>query len=535
MSKNKPAPYHLEIQTHRKNPYGLLRNSYWEDGKVRHKTISRITGLSLEQLRAVQAAIQGKTVGKESFKFTGNREYGASRAGVAIVKALGLHFAIFSRPSEEWVRVCLALIVGRLVYAGSKLSLSHCGAFSTLWELCGINGDIDVNICYAAMDRLLARQDAIQKSLAMQHLQNGTVVFYDITNCYVEGEYEDSNLVDFGYNRDRKLEHEQVVISLMCSKEGCPVAVDVFRGNIKDETTVLLDKIKELKTNYGLEKVIFVGDRGMVMQSNYGKIDHETVKVISALTHVNLKELCQKGAIHMEQFDEKNIVEFFDGNLRYGLCKNTDMAAKESATRTALLKKTTDELDKIAASTKECKQSKGVRAAKVMGKYNMGKFIIIHDEKEYFAYSLNETKIQQEASMDGCYIIYTDLAADDLSVIETVKSYKSLLHIEQAFRNMKTVRLEIRPIFHKTDDRIRCHVFICMLAYYLMWHMKQRLRPFMDADGVGAHRKYTFDYIMQCLKNIMKGTVDFCGTTSNVVTPPSEEQSRILQLLGVKL
>jgi hypothetical protein len=214
--QRKSNSYHIEIQTHRRNPYGLLRNSYRENGKVRHETICRFNGLSLEQLRAMQAALQNKTVMKDDFKITQSREYGASFACVALMKELGLHKTIFSRPSEEWVRACLAMIAGRLVYTGSKLSLSQCNTYSALWETCGIESDIDVNVhCYNAMDKLFNRQDAIQKSLAKKHLQNGTVVLYDITSCYMEGEYADSELVDFGYNRDRKRGHEQIVISLL--------------------------------------------------------------------------------------------------------------------------------------------------------------------------------------------------------------------------------------------------------------------------------------------------------------------------------
>ena len=534
MSKN-PKSFHLEIQTHRKNPYGLLRNSYRVDGKIRHDTICRFTSLSLEQLRAMQSAIQGKTVPKEDFKITRSREYGASFACVELMKTLDLHKIIFSRPAEEWVRACLAMIAGRLVFAGSKLSLSYCGSFSALWEICGINSCVDVNVhCYAAMDRLFDRQDAIQKSLAKKHLQNGTIVLYDITSCYVEGEYEDSKLVDFGYNRDRKRGHEQIVISLLCAKDGCPVSVDILRGNTKDETTVL-DKIEELKKIYCIEKVVFVGDRGMVTQANYKQINHETVKVISALTHVAIKSLCEKGTLQLGLFDEKNIVEIIDGGMRYCLCKNPEMAKKEAAARQALLKKTTDELDKIMASTRKTKYSKEIRAGIIVNRYKMGKFILFHGEGECLTYTLDEIKIEQESSLDGCYIIYTDVSSDDLTAVETVESYKSLIQVEQAFRSMKTVNLEIRPIFHKTDDRIKCHVFICMLSYYVMWHMKQRLRPLLESDGAGTRRKYSFDYIMEIMKSIRKGTVEFNNIQSSVITAPTEEQNSILQLLGIKL
>jgi len=531
----KSHPYHLEIQTHRKQPYGLLRTSYRQDGKVRHETICRFSGLSLEQLRAMQLAIQGKTIAKEDFKILDSREYGASFACVEMMKMLGLPGAISSRPSETFVRSSLAMIAGRLVYAGSKLSLSHCGSFSALWEVCGITGDVDVNEhCYAAMDKLFERQSAIEKRLAQKHLQNGTVILYDITSCYMEGEYANSELVGFGYNRDRKRGHEQIVISLLCAKDGCPIAVEVFNGNTKDETTVLA-KIDEIKRRYGIEKVIFVGDRGMVTQANYTKLNHDTVKVISALNHAAIKDLCDREVIQLSLFDEANIVEVIDGDMRYCLCKNPLMAAKETATRQALLKQTTDELDQIVASTRKTKYSKGVRAGRIVEKYKMGKFIIFQGDDSNLTYSLDTEKIAQEARLDGCYVIYTDVPVSDLSAIEAVASYKSLIQVEQAFRSIKTVRLEIRPIFHKTDQRIKCHVFICMLAYYVMWHMKQRLQSLVDSDGSGSCRKYTFNYFMECLKSMRKETVDFNGAISSVVTTPTEEQRNLLQLLGVKL
>jgi transposase len=482
----------------------------------------------------MQAAIAGKLVSKDDFKITGSREYGASFACIAILKNLGLHIDIFSRPSEDWVRCSLAMIAGRIVYAGSKLSLSHCGSYSALWETCGIEDDIDVNVhCYEAMDRLLERQGAIQKKLAGRHLHEGTLVLYDITSCYMEGEYADSELVDFGYSRDRKRGHEQIVISLLCSKNGCPVAVEVFSGNTKDETTVL-DKIVEIKEKYGIEKVIFVGDRGMVTQAKYERIDHELVKVISALSHCAIQKLCEKRLIQLNMFDERNIVEIIDGQNRYCLCKNSDMAVKETATRRALLKKTTDELDKIIAGTKKTKYSKSVRAGKIVNKYKMGKFIIFEGEGENLKYSLDEAKIERESCLDGCYVIFTDVSPEDMTAAETVENYKRLMKVEQAFRNMKTVHLEIRPVYHKTDDRIRCHVFICMLAYYVLWHMKQRLQPLFNASiNVGEKRKYSFDAVIEILKSIRKKTIEICDAKSNIITTPNDEQKYILKLLNV--
>jgi transposase len=465
--KSVAGVYHLEIQTNRKKPYGILRTSYREDGKVKHKTIATLPGLSIEQLRGVQAALQNKSLPKSDFKILSSREYGASYVALTIAKELELHKMIHSRYSQDWVKSALAMIVGRLVFQGSKLSLSHCSSYSVLWELCGINGEIDVDIhCYDVMDKLFSRQESIQKALATKHLHDGTLVLYDITSCYMEGEYENSELVDFGYNRDRKRGHEQIVISLLCNKEGPPVAVEVLSGNTKDETTVI-DKINAIKQKYGIEKVIFVGDRGMITGAVYDKIDHATVKTISALNHSNIQELCDKGTIQMSLFDAQNIVEIIDGDMRYMLCKNPIMQQKEAATRKRLLELTCAELDKIIASTRKTKYSKPVRIGRIIDKYKMGKFIIIVGEGNETTYKLNSDRIEKESALDGCYIVFTDVSYHDMSALETVKNYKSLIKVEQAFRNLKTAQLEMRPIYHKTDDRIKCHVFICMLAYYI--------------------------------------------------------------------
>jgi transposase len=531
----KSESVHLDIRADRKNPYALIRNSYREDGKVKKETLGSIRGLPLEQLRAIQAAMQGKMVMKDDFIISNSREHGASFACVELMKELGLDRAVYSRPGEEWVRSSLAMVAGRLVYAGSKLSLSHCGAHSTIWEVCGVSGGIDVNThCYDAMDKLYSRQDAIQKKLAAKHLEGGTLVLYDITSSYMEGGYEDSSIVEFGYNRDRKRGHEQIVISLLCNKDGCPVAVEVFSGNTKDESTVL-DKINEIQKKYGFDKIIFVGDRGMVTQANYKKINHDLVKVVTALNHDTIQALCRKDVIQISMFDEKDIVEVIDGDARYCLCLNPEMAKKEGATRQALLRKTQEELDKIIAGDRKVKTSKGIRAGKVVGKYKMGKFIIFEGADDNLTYRLDHAKIEQEALLDGCYVIFTDVPAAEMAAAEAVANYKSLMKVEQAFRNMKTVRLEVRPVYHKTDDRIKCHVFICLLAYYVMWHMNQRLKPLFDSDGKGKDRKYTFDYVMESLKGIRLQDVEVCGVKSAVVSKPTVEQSQILSLLGVAI
>jgi len=534
---NKNNRVHLEIQTHRKNPIGVIRSTYRDDSNsIKHQTVSRITGLDLMQLKMIQAALQNNVMLKSDFQVVSSREYGASYAVYSLAKELNLDKIISSRTGEAWVKDSIAMIVGRLVYAGSKLSLSHCASFSALWEICG-NPDEEIDVdthCYESMDKLLARQENIQKALVKRHLTEGSLVLYDITSSYLEGEYKNSELVEFGYNRDRKRGHEQIVIGLLCNKDGCPVAVEVFAGNTKDETTVL-NKIKELQKKYGIESVIFVGDRGMVTQAKYEKIDHNTVKVISALTHDNIRDLCEKGVVQLGLFDENSVVELYDGNMRYCLCKNPQMTEKETKTRRALLDKTAAELNKVTGSTRKCKNSKEIRAGKVVNKYEMGKFVLFHGTGNDLKWSFDQEKIDQEQLLDGCYIIYTDICKDEMTAIETVKNYKSLISVEQAFRCLKTTQLEIRPIYHKRDDRIKCHVFLCMLAYYLMWHMKQRLQPLFNEDGAGKDRKYTFKYIIESLKSIRSELISIESQTASVISTPSDEQLKILSLLKIAL
>ena len=535
---NKNNRLHLEIQTHRANPYGLIRSTYRENGKIKHQMHSRISGVDIDTLKLIQAALQGDVVLKSDFKILSSKEYGASYACHQLAKNLGLDKAIYSRTNESWVKDCLAMIVGRLVYAGSKLSLSKVTKDSSLWEICGISdSQIDVDVhCYDAMDRLIERQDDIQKHLAKKHLDNNTMIFYDITSSYLEGEYDESEIVKFGYNRDQKKGHEQIVIGLLCNKDGCPISVEVFRGNTKDESTVL-GKVSEIKKKYNIENAVFVGDRGMVTKANFDKIENDDyIRTISALTHNQIRTLCNTEKTQLSMFDEKNIIETTDGKLRYALCKNPDVEAKTKNQRVALLSKTEEALNKIANSTQKATSEKiGIRIGKVLNRYKMGKFVELTIVDNNFTWSFNSEKIKNEALFDGCYVISTDVSAEEMTIVEVVKNYKKLIQVEQAFRSLKTTRLEIRPIYHKKDERIKCHVFICMLAFYLMWNMKKMLKSLFENGGIGKDREYTFDYIIERLKSIRNESVDFNGIKSNVITERDSNQEHILNLLNVKM
>lgn len=533
---------HLEIQAHRRNPVGIIRSSFREDGKVKHTSHGRVTGLSLEQLKVIQAAFRGDVVpkgSKEDFQIRVSKEYGASFALLELAKELGLDRALYSR-KEPWMQDCLAMIVGRIVYAGSKLALSNQWKNTALWELCGVKGKVDVDEhCYAPMDRLLERQQAIQRTLAARHLQNGHLVLYDITSSYFEGAYAESTLVDFGYNRDGKRGHEQVVIALLCSQEGCPVGVEVFAGNTQDASTVP-QKVQQVAAEYGLKEMIFVGDRGMITRSVLKKIgSQEGLHTISALTHRELVELLERKVIETSLFDEKQIAEVIDPEdpkRRYCLCRNPQSAQRETTTRERLLALTRAGLEKIRASKRRAStEAIGARVGRVLQQYKMGKFVRWSVGAEGLSWSFDEQKIAAERRFDGCYIVTSDVPKEKMAAVEVVASYKKLSFVEEAFRSLKTVQLEVRPVYHKTDERIRSHVFLCMLAYYLLWHAKQRLTPLFASDGEHQDRQWTMRNVFERLAAIRRETIEMNGVIFEKVTTPEADQQRILDLLKVRL
>lgn len=498
--------------------------------------------MELSELKLIQAAFRGDatpTGSAEAFRVVVSKEYGASRAVLALAQELGLDRAIYSR-RENWVEDCLAMIAGRVVYAGSKLALSQQWKNSALWELCGTEEAVDVNLhCYAAMDRLLARQKAIERTLAQRHLKSGRLVLYDITSSYFEGGYADSEIVLFGYNRDGKRRHEQMVIALVCDESGCPVGVEVFPGNTQDASTVP-DKIGQIQEEYGVKELVFVGDRGMITQANAEKVRGiQGLNTISALTHRQIVDLLVRKVITPELFDERRIVEVVDPQnpgRRYELCRNPLTAHRETATRQSLLDVTRKALDKIAgAKRKSAKEKIGARVGRVLQQYKMGKFVNWEVQDGKLHWHFDEEKIAAELLLDGCYVIWTDTPPEQLDAAQTVESYKRLRLLEMAFRNLKTVQLEVRPVFHKTDERIRAHVFLCMLAYYLQWHMNRRLQPLFDADGVGKERQWTFDNVIARLAAIRREKVVIAGAEFQQVTVPEADQQQILDLLGIRL
>lgn len=545
-------PIHLEIQRHRCAPVGVLRSTFRDpvDGKIKHTQHGRITGVSLSTLRNVQAALRGEVISKndpEAFRILSSKEFGASSALLSLAKSIGLDSALYSKTSTPWVRDVLAMIVGRILYQGSKLALSHAWKYSALWELCGTEGPVDVDKhCYESMDRLLERQPSIQKALAQKHLSNGCLVLYDITSTYFEGEYEESDLVQFGYNRDGKRGHEQVVIGLLTSAQGCPVAVEVFPGNTQDASTVE-SKIKELRQSYGVKELVLVGDRGMITASNEQKLlalpESEGIKIISALTHRQMVELLKRTHHEPELFDDKNIIEIADPENpkhRFCLCRNPHSAQRETKTRNSLIERTCAQLTIISNPKKPTKaEVLGAQVGKLLAKTKMGKYIVWSVVEGRLQWSINKIEIDAAQAFDGCYVIKSTVSPEAMDKNEIVARYKSLSQVEQAFRNMKSVSLEMRPVHHKKDDRIRAHVFLCMLAYYLQWHLIKRLAPlFEEQEELIDHgemqpqdRSLTLQSVIESLKSVRRNEVSVGGAQFQQISETSPEQQQVLDLL----
>ncbi len=508
----------------------------------------------MSTLLNVQAALRNDVLPKDhpaAFKVLESKEFGASAALLALARDIGLDRALYSKPSEPWVRDVLAMIVGRVVHQGSKLALSHQWKTSALWELCGTRGAVDVDKhCYEPMDRLLERQPAIQRTLARKHLAGGALVLYDMTSSYFEGEYALSDLVQFGYNRDGKRGHEQVVIGLLTNADGCPVAVEVFPGNTQDAATVEA-KVKEVRQQYGVQELVLVGDRGMITRSNEEKLaalpEAEGIKIISALTHRQMVELLQKTGHQPDIFDDKNIVEVSDPDApthRYCLCRNPRSAERESATREALLERTRKELDRIAARKRTAKaETLGAQVGKVLAKTKMGKHLTWSVKAGRLHWSFDKESIAAAKALDGCYVIKTTVSAGAMDKNQIVARYKSLSVVEQAFRNMKTVSLEMRPMYHKKDERIRAHVFLCVLAYYLQWHFEERLAPLfagqqeqIEAGELSPKdRRWTLQSVLESLKSLRRHRIQVAGTSFEQDSEPTEDHQRILSLLSVTL
>ncbi len=522
----------------------LIRESYRENGKVKHRTVANISNLPSEYICQLKRYIKGE---KGDFRIDDLQngkayEYGASFALKSLAAEIGLDKAVCSTKTQ-WREDVMAMIIGRIIYQGSKLSLVNTFNDTALWELSGhIFGErpnVDKH-CYKPMDELLKRKNIIDCKLAKKHLKDGCIILYDITNTWFEGEYKDSKEVTYGKPKGGKYGYKQIALGLLANNEGCPVAVEIFRGNTSDQTTVL-DQVKTISEKYGIKEAVFTGDRGMLTQKRIDEIKETDFKIITALTHSELKTVLEKENIQPELFDQMNITEIIDSRnnqMRYMLCKNENEMIKESETRRCLIKKVEDLLTaKAAVKKKRNVQKVSASIGRIFERYKIQKFFSWSvGENGEVSWSLKDDTIENEEALDGCYVIKTDADKHLINKQEVVESYRNLQKIEQAFKNMKTVMLEIRPVYHKLDERIKAHIFIVMLAYYLQWHALKKLNPLFNEDGSGKDKRWTFEAVIDRLKSIRKIENLIGGiVVKRNISLPDPEQKKILDLLGVKL
>jgi len=565
-------------------PAILLRESYRENGKVKTRTLANLSHLPSHQIQALRLALSGSLPAPgrslpDSFRITRSLPHGHVAAVLGSLRQLQLDSLLDPRPSRQRDLV-IAMIVARILEPASKLATARGLHADTLHHSLGEVLQLDSadeTELYQAMDWLLPRQARLEQQLAQRHLSNGGLVLYDLTSTYFEGRH--CPLAKLGHCRDDKSGKLQIVFGLLTNGAGCPVAVEVFEGNTGDPRTVA-QQVQKLREGFGLSDVVLVGDRGMITSARIRQDlpASSGIQWITALRASQIQKLATAGHLQMSLFDQTDLVEIahpdFAGE-RLIACFNPLLAEERARKRPELLAATEKQLEKIAAATRRPKrplrgkQNIGVRVGKILNRYKMGKHFQLHIEDDSFSYQRKTANIEREQSLDGIYIIRTSVPKEALSSEQVVASYKSLSSVERAFRSLKSIDLHVRPIHHRLADRVRAHILLCMLAYYVEWHMRQRLAPILfdedDKPQAQAARKsivapaqrspsaelkaltkrtsegskvHSFQTLLGDLATIVKNKIQ--PTDKNIaafdlLTQPTAIQQRTFDLLGVPL
>jgi len=501
------------IPNRNSKPAILLREGYREDGKVKMRTLANLSGLPPEKIEALKAALKGEAVGAADPIVESSLPHGHVLAVTGMIEKLGLDKLLFGK-RHRYRELSLALVAGRVIEPGSKLSLAQALAkgaeHHSLGEVLGL-GELGKAIdpsnpdssqekraageLYAAMDWLLERQAKVEDALAKRHLTSGCTVLYDLSSSYFEG--STCPLAKYGYSRDHRKDRPQVQYGLLCNEDGIPVAIEVVEGNTGDPKT-LPAQVERLKKRFHLERVVVVGDRGMVTEARIRE-DISTVGYdwISALVHKSILPLVEAKVITPSLFDERGLGEISHPSYpgeRLIACYNPIRAEEQARKREELLDLTEKGLQKVAdACRREKKPLKGVaeiglRTGAALGKYKMAKFFSIRVHECGVSWHRKAEALAKDASMDGIYVIRTSVPKEALEAEKAVLAYKRLAKVERAFRTMKSMDLQVRPIYHRTEDRVKAHLFICMLAYYVEWHLREAWAPLLYADEEGSQR-----------------------------------------------
>lgn len=471
----------------------LLRRTYREGGKVKHETLGNLSHLPPDLIDTIRGRLRGDLPPEGgAFEIVRSLPHGHVAAVLGTLRAIGLEGVIGSRPSVERSLV-VAMVVARVIDPLSKLATAQGLREETASTSLGLDLGLEIvseDDLYHSMDWLLARQHRIENKLAKKHLQDGSLILYDVSSSYYTGTH--CSLAKRGHDRDGKKGFPQIVYGLLCNGEGCPVAIEVFEGNTGDPKT-LSSQIQKVRQRFGLKRVIFVGDRGMITSK---RIEEEFRNVdgldwITALRADSIKKLAEHEVIQPSLFDERDLAEVSSPdypNERLVVCRNPLLAEERARKRKELLAATEKKLEDIAAATRRAKRRLkgkdkiGLRVGKTINKFKMQKHFILEITEDSFSCRRNEEKIAREAALDGIYVVRTSVPKDALGPQSTVRAYKDLSKVERAFRCLKTIDLKVRPIYHRHPNRVRAHVFLCTLAYYVEWHMRGKLAPILFDD-----------------------------------------------------
>ena len=567
---------YVEVVPNRGSPPAvLLRESVREGPRIRKRTLANLSAWPPEKVALLRHVLRGDPLvpPADAVEILRTRPHGHVAAVLGTLRRLELDRCLDVQPSR--LRdLSIAMIVARLLDPCSKLAtargLGEDTLFTSLGELLHLER-ADADELYAAMDWLLARQARVEAKLARRHLAEGALVLYDVTSTYFEG--RTCPLAQFGHNRDGKRDKVQIVFGLLCNAEGCPVAVEVFNGHTGDPTT-LAPQVQKLQERFGVERVVLIGDRGLITEARIRKdLQPAGLAWITALRTTAIRHLVEQGTLQLSLFDERDLAEISSPDYpgeRLIVCRNPLLAGERARKREALLHATEEALAPIATATRRTRQPLrgeaeiGKRVGAVLGRYKVGKHFRIEITPTSFSYTRDDARIAQEAALDGLYVIRTNVPAEQLSAPETVRAYKRLSATERAFRSFKTVDLHVRPIYHHLADRVRAHVFLCFLAYYVEWHMRRALAPvlFDDEDPAageaqrtsvvapaqrspGAQRKaqrlctedgtavHSFATLLQDLATVAKNRVRLGGVEVDIVTTPTPLPQQAFDLLNV--
>jgi len=467
----------------------LLRRSYREDGKVKHETLGNVSHLPPPAIEALRRVLKGETLvpADQAFHIERSLPHGHVEAVIGMIRQLGLETVLAAKRSRQRDLV-LAMIVQRVVFACSKLATTRHWHSTTLADELGV-GDADEEELYEAMDWLVARQPAIESKLADRHLSEGSVVLYDVSSSYYTG--HTCPLAAFGHSRDQKKGRPIIVYGVLTDREGRPVAVDVYPGNTGDPTTVP-DQVEKLRERFGFSRIVLVGDRGMLTQTQISKLkEHPELGWISALRSPAIRKLIEKGDVSRSLFDETALAEICSPDFpdeRLVACFNPLLAEQRARKREELLVATEKDLDRLAREVSRRKRKPmsageiGLKAGRIVNRFKMAKHFTMTITDAQIEWQRNQNSIDEERRLDGIYVIRTSESEQRLSAADTVRTYKRLGQVEQAFRSLKSLELLVRPIHHRAEQRVRAHIFLCLLAYYVQWHLKQAWAPLLFRD-----------------------------------------------------